>query len=352
MRNLTTVLLFLFIFTGLALSGVIRKTQNEISFEGTGKLIMQATTQIEGNQSLLDSKKKFKGKGLMGNIMAKTVLRPGHTTEVVSLDNQTVMHINHNKQTFRVFPLEQIDWEEYEGSEEADQQEREERDEESNIRIIKNEFTVTKSGKKKTINKFPSEEYIISWVVVWEDVDSGDRGTDSLITQVWTTTPNSEMKKAQQEEMDYNIKYAKKIGIDIDSQSSEMLGMQWMNMFRALNPGTSREYDTDSAKWTSEMKKIKGYPVLTKGKYYSLLVKKEEEPKEEIKEEKPDYRNPEKLFGNIMKKSFGKKKESKKSGKKPKPDFTYRTELIKLENTTVKPANFKAPEGYTDNTRK
>jgi len=177
--------LVILIWTGLTFSGVIRKTQNEISFKGTGKLIVQTTTQIEGNQSLLDSKKKFKGKGLMGGIMAKTVLRPGHTAEVVSLDNQTVMHVNHNKQQFRMFPLEQIDWEEYEGSEEASQPEREEADEESNIRIIKNEFTVTKTGKSKTINKFPSEEYVISWVVVWEDVDSGDKGTDSLSTHVW-----------------------------------------------------------------------------------------------------------------------------------------------------------------------
>lgn len=351
MRNLVSVLLFLFIFTGLALSGVIHKTQNEVSFKGTGKLIVQTTTQIEGNQSLLDSKKKFQGKGLMGNIMAKTVLRPGHTAEVVSLDNQTVMHINHNKQTFRVFPLEQIDWEEYEGSEEADQQEREERDEESNIRIIKNEFTVTKTGKKKNINKYPSEEYVISWVVVWEDVDSGDKGTDSLSTQVWTTTPNSEMKKAQQEEMDYNIKYAKKIGIDVDAQSSEMLGMQWMNMFRALNPGANREYDTDNAKWKSEIQKIKGYPVLTNGKYYAIRIEKEE-PEEEVKEDKPDYRNPKKLFGSIMKNTFGKKKQAQKSGSKRSPDFTYRTELIKLENTTVAPASFQAPAGYTDNTPK
>jgi len=151
--------------------------------------------------------------------------------------------------------------------------------------------------------------------------------------------------------MDYNIKYAKKIGIDIDAQSSEMLGMQWMNMFRALNPGSSREYDTDSAKWQSEMQKIKGYPILTNGKFYSLLIEKEEEPKEEVKEEKPNYRNPEKLFGSIMKKSFGKKK-TKKSGSKRVADFTYRTELIKLESTSVDPAKFKAPAGYQDNTPK
>ncbi len=351
MNKLLFSLLLVLIWTGLALSGVIRKTQNEISFKGTGKLIVQTTTKIEGNQSLLDTKKKFQGKGLMGSIMAKTVLRPGHTAKAVSLDNQTIMHVNHNKQTFRMFPLEQIDWEEYEGSEEANQQEREERNEESNIRIIKNEFTVNKTGKNKKINKFPSEEYIISWVVVWEDMDSGDKGTDSLSTHVWTTSLNSEMKKAQQEEMEYNIKYAKKIGIEIDTQHSEMLGTQWMNMFRALNPGTNRDYDTDSEKWKSEMQKIKGYPVLTNGKYYALRIEQKEESEEKVTEEKPDYRNPRKLFGSIMKKSFGKKK-AKKSGSKRVADFTYRTELIKLENATVPLSSFQPPAGYTDNTPK
>lgn len=351
MSKYLLTLLVVLVWTGLTFSGVIRKTQNEISFKGTGKLIVQTTTKIEGNQSLLDSKKKFKGKGLMGGIMAKTVLRPGHTAKAVSLDNQTIMHVNHNKQTFRMFPLEQIDWEEHEGAGQTERENYEEEREESNIRIIKNEFTVHKTGKNKTINKFPSNEFLITWVVVWEDVDSGDKGTDSLSTHVWTTQLNAEMKKAQQEEMEFNLKYAKKIGIDIDEQSSEMLGTQWMNMFRALNPGANRDYNTDSEKWKSELQKIKGYPVLTNGKYYALRIEQKEEPEEEVKEDKPDYRNPTKLFGSIMKKSFGKKK-TKKSGSKRVADFTYRTELIKLENASVPAASFQPPAGYTDNTPK
>ena len=52
-----------------------------------------------------------------------------------------------------------------------------------------------------------------------------------------------------------------------------------------------------------------------------------------------------------MKKSFGKKESKKKSKKGPKPDFTYRTELLKLEQTAVPAKAFKAPKGYKENKR-
>jgi len=352
MRTYLSSILLVLLFASFALSGVIRKTQNEVLFKGTGTLIVQTTTKIEGNQSLHDSKKKFKGSGFMGNIMAKTVLRPGHTAQIVSLDNQMVTHINHNKQTFRTFPLEQIDWEEHEGSTEMEEQERSS-EEESNIKIIKNELKVSETGKNKEINNFPSKEYLIIWVMVWEDTETGERGTDSLATNVWATKLTAEMKKAQQEEMDYNIKYAKKIGIDAESRYTEMLGTKWMGMFQALNQSSTTGYEEDTEKWEAELKKIKGYPVLTKGNYYFIREGKEEEPEEkEVKEEKADFRNPEKLFGNIMKKSFGKKESKKKSKKGPKPDFTYRTELLKLEPAAVPAKAFIAPKNYKENKKK
>lgn len=357
MRKYIFTILVLFIWSALLNAGVIRKSTSEVSFVGTGKFLVQTTIKIEGNKRLEDSKKKFKGAGLMGGLMAKTVLRPGHTAKVVSLDDQTVMDVNHKKQTFRIFPLEQIDWEEdnNEGvTEENSTSDESEEQEESNIRITKNEFKVTATGKNKTINKFPCSQYEISWLVEWEDTETGETGMDKLLSQVWTTEPTAEMLAAEKEAMAFNVKYAKKIGFDMDDQRSEILGTRWLSMFQAMNPGSGRQAKADDAQWASELKKIKGSPVVTSGKYYFTRKKPAgEEEEEKVEEEKPDFSNPRGAFGSIMKNAFGKKRNSsKKKGGKLKPAFSYRTELKKLEQTSIDPGAFAPPAGYKDNSQR
>ncbi len=343
-----------FLFSTLAFSGVIRESKSTVSFKGFGKYITKTTTQISGNKSLSDSKKSFKGKGFMGSMMAKFILKPGHTADVISLNKKTITQIDHKEKTFCTLPIDEMDWNNYgdDGTSGADQQEQQD-EEESSIRIIKNEFSVKKTGESKEINGFPTKEYLIDWVMIWEDTENGDRGTDSLSSHVWTTKLTSKMQKAQQEENAFFKKYAKAAGFDIDMQSQEMLGTQWLAMFRGLNHSTGAEKKVDESAWTKEMKKIKGYPVLTNGKYFSTRQKNQEDKVENEDEEDdtPDFTNPKSVFGSIMKSAFKKNKKKAKKSKKAKvrkADFSFRTELLKLESKSVPASAFKVPEGYED----
>ena len=159
------------------------------------------------------------------------------------------------------------------------------------------------------------------------------------------------MQKAQQEESAFFLKYAKAAGFETDMQSQEMLGTQWLAMFRGLNHSAGAEKKVDESAWAKEMKKIKGYPVLTNGKYFTIRQKSKEEKVEQEKEDDdtPDFTNPKSVFGSIMKSAFKKNKKKSKKSKKAKvrkAAFSFRTELIKLESKSVPAAAFKVPEGY------
>ncbi len=349
MKRLYSIIGIVLLFSALAFSGVIRESKSTVSFKGFGKYVTKTSTKISGSQSLSDSKKSFKGKGFMGGMMAKFILKPGHTADIISLANKTMTKIDHKEKTFRTFAIDEMDWNNYGNDEDSDTRDEEREDEESSVRIIKNEFTVTKTGESKTINGFPAKEYLISWVMVWEDTESGDRGTDSLASHVWTTKPTSKMQKAQREENAFFIKYAKAAGFEMDMQSREMLGTQWLAMFRGLNHSAGAEKKVDESAWAKEMKKIKGYPVLTNGRYFTFRQNKQKKKveKEEENDDTPDFTNPKSVFGSIMKSAFKKNKKKKKS-KVRKADFSFRTELLRLESQSVPPSAFQIPQGYED----
>ena len=351
MKHFFTVAAVVFLFSALSFSGVIRESKSTVSFKGFGKYVTKTTTEISGNKSLNDSKNSFKGKGFMGGMMARFILKPGHTADIILLDKKTITQVDHKEKTFRTMAIDAMDWN-HPGTEDASESEEANReDEDSSIRIIKNEFKVTKTGESKKINGFPGKEYLIYWVLVWEDTESGDRGTDSLSSHVWTTKLTSGMKKAQQEESAFYLKYAKAAGFEMDMRSQEMLGTRWLGMFRGLNHSAGAEKDVDETAWAGEMQKIKGYPVLTNGRYFSFRQEnKKEEVKEEERDESPDFTNPKSVFGSIMKSAFKKNKKHKKSKKAKvrKADFSFRTELLKLENTSVPASAFRVPEDYED----
>ncbi len=355
MKKLFFAVGFLLLFSALAFSGIIRESKSTVSFKGFGKYVTKTTTKISGSKSLSDSKKSFKGKGFMGGMMAKFILKPGHTADVIVLDSKTITQIDFKERTFRTSAIDDMEWNNYGKEEASESEEQNQEDEDSSIRIIKNEFKVTKTGESKEINGFPAKEYLINWVMVWEDTESGDRGTDSLSSHVWTTKLTSKMQKAQQEENAFFKKYAKAAGFEMDMQSQEMLGTKWLSMFRGLNHSAGAEKKVDKSAWANEMKKIKGYPVLTKGRYFTFRQKSKE--KEEVKEEEeendtPDFTNPKSVFGSIMKSAFKKKNKKKakksKKAKVRKADFSFRTELLKLESKSVPASAFKVPQGYED----
>ncbi len=344
--------LLLAIGISLSFAGAIRQVSNEIHFKGFGTYQVQSTFKTQGTIQLHDSQKDFKGSSFTGNMMAKFVLRPGHTARIVNLDKSLVIDINHNRKAFRIKPLREHSFDPLaEGGEEEEpgMEQEDEYGEESDIKIIRNEFDVKKTGETKTINGFPCNEYLITWVVEWKNTNTEKTGIDSLSSHVWTTAVTSNMKAAEAEERSFNEQFARNLNLGLDEHYSQMLGLHWLAMFQALNQHQDHTGTINEEEWTQKLEIIKGYPILTDGKYFVYSNKTQKKAKK--KEEKINYRSKRSIFGGIMKKAFSKKKKttSKKAGPR-KADFAFRTEMKMLKSAAIPATEFQPPVGYRDNT--
>ncbi|MEJ2636941.1 MAG: hypothetical protein P8184_16835 [Calditrichia bacterium] len=339
-RWLGIAVLILFMLNSL-FAGMQKKTKSEVNFKGFGTYSLTQTTEVTAQKKKNDSQSAFKGQGLMGKLAAKTVLRSGESSEIIDLPAMSIYKIDNQKKEYTVVPIEKLKMSAGEEEKGASGKEESTPEEKSDIRIIRSDFKVTDTGEKQTINNFASQKYIIMWVTEWENVNTKERGTDSLSTIVWTTPLTQTMKAAQEEEQQFNSEYMQKLGIETNQLQQEMLGTQWLSLLNQMNPGKQNPEFSDT-KFSQEMGKINGYPVLIDGKYYSIRPQQNASG-ENKEEEGSESGSARKMFGGFAKKMLKKKPEEPKG---PEPAFSYSTELLELKTADLSPNDFTVPATY------
>jgi hypothetical protein len=338
MKKMSILLIVALMITGQVFAGVVKKTKTEVSFKDFGKFTSEQSENITSEKKLTDSKNNFKGKGIVGSLSGKFLLKSGETGEIIDLTSMTVTRMDHKKKEYELFPIERIKSEEIsEESEHSDEMEAEE-ESESTIKIIRSEFKVDKSGETKTINNFPSEKYIINWVTEWENVETGQKGTDRLVTDVWTTPLSGSLQQAREEETQFTQAYMESMGIDADSLQQMILGTNWLALLGSMSEdGQQKRHKGPN--FSDEMKKIEGYSVIIDGKYFAIREGGEAEEKEE-EETSGDVK---KMLGGFAKKAI-----KKGSNDKNEPAFTYYTELKEFSPADIGDNAFLVPENYKE----
>ncbi len=347
-RFVSALIIFCFLIASFTMAGVIKESKTTVAFRGFGEFSTHSTVRISGDQKREDTEKDFKGEGFLGGITAKILMSAGkHSGEITRLDAMQMVSMNHEKKEYRVMPIKKLSSGDYTGGGETDagRDEQPSEEEERSVRIIRSEFKVSDTGERKNINDFPAQKYTILWLTEWENTDSGERGTDSLFTVVWTTKPTADMKAAQEEEMEFQKAYMEKIGLDMDAVYQDMLGMSWLSMFKAMNQNKTGEMDVKDEKALAELKKIEGYPVVIDGGYYMIRPGSEEASSESSPNAGLEQAN--KMLGGLFGKAMGKKSDSESSkSKSNKAAFTYYTELVKLSTGNVDGEKFTVPADY------
>ncbi len=336
MKRFIVLVIIGVLMTGSVFAGVVKKTKIEVSFKDFGRFTSEQSEKLTAEKKLTDSKNKFKGKGIMGKLSGKFFLKSGETGEMIILPELTIWRMNHKKKEYRVEPIEKITTQEeateagYGGEVEAEE------DEESEIKIIRSEFTVDDTGESKTINGFPSNKYIVNWVTEWENVQTGQKGTDRLVTDVWTTPLTGGVQQARAEEMQFTKAYMNSIGIDADSLQQTILGTNWLALLGSMSEeGQQRRHKGQG--FSEEMKKIQGYPVIIDGKYFA----KREGGEAEEEEDEESGGDVKKMLGGLAKKALKKKPKNV-----DEPAFTYYTELIEFSPAKVGDDAFQVPANY------
>ncbi len=333
MKKFLSLSVAVVLFSGLISAGVVKKTKSEVSFKELGKFTSEQEFRITSEKKWTFSKNSFKGKGILGKTLGSTVLKSGETGEIIDLSGMIIFDINHKKKEYSMRPIEKIEVEAGGGDTEAgDEQETPE--EESSIRIIRSEFKVEDTGETKTIHEFACRKYLISWVTEWEDRETGQTGTDSLSTDVWTTPMSEGLRQAQDQETQFSREYMKRQGFEVEELQQVMLGTSWMNILSSAGQGGAPS-PSGGMDFGPEMKKIQGYPVVIDGKYYA-----KREGGEAQAEEESGGGLAGKLGGFAKKAISGSKKDSNE------PAFTYFIEVLELSPISVGDEVFQVPAGY------
>ncbi|MHB2153985.1 hypothetical protein ACX8XN_06270 [Calditrichota bacterium GD2] len=341
-----TVFLLMFAFQTLS-AGVIRESKTTVKFKDFGEYTTHETVWLQSLKKHKESENDFKAQGMMGKMMSKFVFGDRKKGEIIDLEGMKVYDIFHDKKQYRVRPIEKLTFEEseehYSPDTEAEYEEDEYKEEESSIKITRQVFKVVPTGKSKTINNFPCKEYQIFWVMEWENTETGEKGKDSLFTDVWATASNQNIEDAIKEEQEFQKTFMEKVGFPVGMETDAILGLNWFKLFRAMNQESNNMSDFKGSGFVQELNKIEGLPILIEGQYFATRPK----PKQEMQEEKPglDITNPGGMFGGFLKKKL-KEKTMKKTAAKG-PDFSYRTELIKLEKAPLGDQSFQVPAGYS-----
>ncbi|MHB8094721.1 MAG: hypothetical protein ACYDH0_07240 [Candidatus Aminicenantales bacterium] len=336
MKKAALFLMSLAFLAGPAFSGVVKKTSSDINFKGFGRFTTVQSQKLTAQRTWTDSQNNFKGKGLLGGLAGKAVLRSGDFSELTDLPALSVYRIDAKKKEYTVSPIKKIT--EEEGGDKGEKAEEGEKPAESDIRIVKNEFKVDATGESKDINGFPTKQFLIRWVLDWENVRTGEKGTNRLETEIWATPYSDVIRKALDEEQKYFREYMKAIGLDQDKLQQDMLGSSWLSILNGLNAAKGRpSASADAAKAAGEMKKIQGYPVVIDGQYFATSVS----PQGEAEEGSGGGKGG--LLGGLAKKAFKKKPAEDAAAE---PSLAYRIELQELSLVDLSDADFQIPEGY------
>jgi hypothetical protein len=333
MRKHIVLLIVCVLLSTSLFAGVVKKAKTNVTFGRFGTFSVLFTDKISVDKKRTESEIAFKGKGLGGFVM-KAFFKQGEIGEIVDLSAQTICNIDHKKKTYVLRQLGKMEAGE-EGPVSPFKQEGMEGTGRS-VRIIRSEFTVDKTGETKTINNFPCEKFSITWITEWENTATGQKGTDRLLTDVWTTPFTDEINQAQQEELNFSKELMSSMGFDYSEQQQDILGITWMTMFGQMDQQSSST-KKNLTEFSEEMGKIEGYPVIIDGKYYSKKEGGEGAPSQQ-----EEGTNVRKMLGNFAKKALSRKSKTSAD----EPAFAYYTELLAFSPESVDPDEFQPPAGY------
>ncbi|OGD21732.1 MAG: hypothetical protein A2W03_18195 [Candidatus Aminicenantes bacterium RBG_16_63_16] len=328
-----------------ALAGVAKKSKTNVAFQKFGTFSVTSTSKVTPDMQWTNSVSEFKGKGLTGGLIGKTLLRPGDTGQIIDLPASSVATLDNKKKEYTVAPIKKLSEEIEEAKKEAKTEPEAKEEPPSTIKVTKNEFKVEDTGEESTINNFACHKYIVLWLTEWEDTQTGEKGSSRLETAVWTTPISDTLREAQAEEMKFSKAYLAKIGVDMEPAQRDMLGTSWLTMLDAFGrPGAKPKQDY--SKTAAEIQKIQGYPIVIDGRYDVKGTKPQAAAGTETAEgEEESSKDVKGAIGGFLKKSL-KKKPADTAPKADEPTLTYRIETLEISTPSLSAADFQVPAGY------
>ncbi|MFQ5441241.1 MAG: hypothetical protein ACE5EB_00780 [Thermodesulfobacteriota bacterium] len=197
----------------------------------------------------------------------------------------------------------------------------------SEVRVVKNELKMKDTGRKKNMNGFPCRLYTLTWLMVTENIKTGERTKNLMTGDYWTTPETDDIKALMREAGRFNRAYLKKMGLDMSPEEFKSMGL---SILGNLARGGAQELK-------KEMARMKGYPIVTSVKWESESSMKEAKKKDDGIDIKNGVGG---LLGSLSKKVV------KKDRGKKKPVFDSYVEIKSIDTAAVSADKFSVPGDY------
>lgn len=338
MRNALAVVLIsgLMVSSARADIKVVRSVDTETG-AGFGSSQREMTLWISGDKHREEQKPL--GKPSMLEKMAG-VGRP----VITRLDKKLRWTLNAPKKTYQeqplVVPVPESKKEEVASPEESTHEEK------PTMKITKAEFKVAPLNQKKTIGVYACEGYQLRTLLETENLGTHERSEMKMITILWTTPESGAVAQLKKEEEAYAKAHLNAIGIT-DSARTDLQAIGGA-MIAALAGSGEKELSKAMSGMPAEMKKIKGYPILTRVEWYSKEDAATAEGSDEAAGDAEIPADVSSALGNFAA-GFAKKKME---AKKPAPSAEGRlmlaltTEIQSIETTALPADTFEVPAGF------
>ncbi len=199
--------------------------------------------------------------GAIGSFFSK-VAGGMESDSITDIGKDAIWRLDHKKKTYTESKITLPK----EAREEPANRQEEAKEEKSKVRVVKSEISVKETGESKKINGFDCVRYVITWLVETENTETKERSKNVMTTDLWNTPETKETKALQQEEMEFNRAYLKKLGIDISSEDSQKLGL---SVAAGLFGGDNKSMEKNLKELKEQMAKVKGFSIANSVKWES-----------------------------------------------------------------------------------
>ena len=230
----------------------------------------------------------------------------------------------------------------FNGSEESDEEDYQDYDDlNCQVELVTNDFDVTSTGKKRTLNGFDVEQYLVLWTTEYQDTE-GQKDLNLISFDFWTTTPDANINEVWDIHGQFQDSISKTVAND---PLIQLLGPKGYKAIAAFTGDTNNQENQFGGVIGTELAKVKGYPISIK-----LEWTRNSQACQAEKQAQSDKLNLDggiegvgkQLLGNFAKKSTDKLLDSWK--KKPLVRYVY--EIKSVAMTNAHESNFEVPAGF------
>jgi len=344
MKKLILISASLIIFSAVSWGDVtVTRITKSSGFKGWGGMEGKQIRSLKGKRSREESDMKMKG--LIGKMANQ-----GETVTLTLLDKSVLQTLNIPKKTYRELSLKDLLKKPSQGASPATDKEK--KSQEPTHRVTKSEFKVTSTGNSKKINGFSCQEFKLEMLLEVENLKTKEKTESRMEENLWTTPEAKDLIQLRKEEESFGLAMAKELGLETSPRDLENMGSA---MAAAMTGTEEKDLRKSLARAANELKKIKGYPIVTEVEWF-LKESPDSAKKKEV--EKPSSQDSGVNMSGGIKGALGgfaskmaakqleKKMADREKAQEGKPLISIHSEIQSVSVAPVPDSAFEIPAGF------